>query len=169
MFQVGHQVLYGMHGVCTIIDVEERVIDHKIKQYFVLEPTELQGTRFYVPTRNQVALSKMRSIITWEELNSLLSSDEVQRDAWIPDENQRKQYYRDMMTSGDRAALVRMVHTLHRRKHSQSAAGRKLHLCDETFLRDAEKLLGSEFALVLDLPREQVDAYVRTILKDESE
>ena len=45
MFQVGNQVLYGMHGVCTIIDVEERVIDHKKIQYFVLEPTEQQGTR----------------------------------------------------------------------------------------------------------------------------
>lgn len=168
MFQVGNQVLYGMHGVCTIIDVEERVIDHKKIQYFVLEPTEQQGTRYYVPTRNQAALSKLQSIITWEELNSLLSSDEVQRDAWIPDENQRKQYYRDMITSCDRVALVRMVHTLHRRKQIQSAAGRKLHLCDETFLRDAEKLLGSEFALVLDLPREQVGSYVRTILKDES-
>lgn len=169
MFQVGNQVLYGMHGVCTITDVEERVVDHKKIQYFVLEPTDQQETRFYVPIRNQAAVSKLRSVMTKEDVNRLLSSDEVQQDAWIPDENQRKQCYHDLITSCDRAALVRMVHTLHRRKHIQSAAGRKLHLCDETFLRDAEKLLGSEFALVLNLPREQVDAYVRTILKDESE
>lgn len=168
MFQVGDQVLYGMHGVCTITDVEERNIDRKKIQYFVLEPAEQPGAKFYVPTGNRIALSKLRPIITREELNCLLASDEVQQDSWIQDENQRKQCYRDLITSGDRAALVRMVRTLHQHKKNQTAAGRKFHLCDENFLRDAEKLLGSEFALVLEMPQEEVGSYVRTMLRDES-
>ena len=167
MFQVGDQVIYGIHGVCRITQVEERTIDRKKIHYFVLEPTEQPGAKFYVPMHNEAALSKLRHIISREALDTLLESDEVQQDAWIQDENQRKQHYRDLINSGDRMALVRMVRTLHQHRKAQSAAGRKFHLCDENFLRDAEKLLGSEFALVLRMPQEEVGSYVRGVLKDE--
>ena len=167
MFQVGDQVMYGVHGVCSITQVEERTIDRKKLQYFVLEPTEQPGAKYYIPMHNEAALSKLRPIISREALVEILESDEVHRDAWIADENQRKQHYRELITSGDRVSLVRMVRTLPQHKRNQAAAGRKFHLCDENFLHDAERLLGSEFALVLDMPQEEVGGYVRTILKEE--
>lgn len=167
MFQIGDQVMYGIHGVCSITQVEERTVDRKKLQYFVLEPAEQPGAKFYIPMHNEAALSKLRPIISREALVEILESDEVQQDAWIEDENQRKQHYRELIVSGDRASLVRMVRTLHQHKRNQAAAGRKFHLCDENFLRDAEKLLGSEFALVLDMPQDAVSGYVRTVLKDE--
>ena len=69
-----------------------------------------------------------------------------------------------MITSGDRTALVGMVHTLHKRKKQQAEQGKKFHLCDENFLRDAEKLLGSEFSVVLSMTRDEVGNYVRSIV-----
>lgn len=167
MYQVGDRVLYGMHGVCEISGVEERAIDRKKIPYFVLTPLDQSGAKFYIPMNNEAALSKLRPIISKDALNELLESDAVIQDGWIQDENQRRQRYKDLITSGDRAALIRMVRSLHQHKKNQTAAGRKFHLCDENFLRDAEKLLGSEFALVLQMPRESVGDYVRSILKDE--
>ena len=40
-------------------------------------------------------------------------------------------------------------------------AGKKFHLCDDNFLRDAEKLISSEIALVLDMTMEQARDYLR--------
>lgn len=166
MFQRGDQVLYGIHGVCRVLDLETRRVDRKSIEYYVLEPIDQSGARFYIPTQNQVAVSKLRPMITHNELDALLRSNEAHAGTWIADENQRKQYYRELITAGDRAALIRMVHTLHRHKREQENAGRKFHLCDENFLRDAEKLLNSEFSLVLNIPQDEVAQYVQSAISD---
>jgi len=167
MFQRGDQVIYGIHGVCKIIDLEVRSINRKKIEYYVLEPVEQPGSRFYIPTQNEAAVAKLRHLITPEELDELLNDDVVRADAWIPDENQRKQRYRDLINSGDRAALICMVHTLHKHKQTQLASGRKFHLCDESFLKDAIKLLNAEFALVLNMEQEKVGVYIQNALKIE--
>lgn len=164
MYKTGDQVVYSIHGVCSIVQIEERLIDRKKIEYYVLEPKDQSGAKFYVPINNQVALAKMQPVISANDLQQLLSSDAVQEDHWIPDENQRKNYYRELITSGDRTALVGMVHTLHKRKKQQAEQGKKFHLCDENFLRDAEKLLGSEFSVVLSMTRDEVGNYVRSIV-----
>ncbi len=143
MFQVGDQVVYGIHGVCRILDLEERRIDRKKVSYFVLEPADQSGARFYVPSENPAALAKLRPVLSKSELEQLLSSDEVREDHWISDENARKQRYRELIGSQDRKELLCMINSLHRHKKEQQEAGRKFHLCDENFLRDAEKLLNA--------------------------
>ncbi len=165
MFALGDLVVYGIHGVCTIVDTQIRSIDRKKVEYFVLEPKEQPGARFYVPTQNQAALSKLRHLLNKQQLEALLDSEEAHKDTWIPDENQRKQRYRELINSGDRAALICMVRTLHRHRAEQIAAGRKFHLCDDNFLRDAEKLLSSEFALVLQMDQSQVGNYIKDMME----
>ena len=166
MLQIGSQVVYGIHGVCNIIEVQTRRVDRKNVEYFVLEPKEQPGARFYVPTQNQAALSKLRPLITKEELEALLKSDVTHQDCWISEENQRKQKYRELINSGDRAALISMIRALHKHRADQLAAGRKFHLSDENFLRDAKKLLISEFSLVLQLPQAEIGAYLELKLKE---
>lgn len=160
MYQIGDQVLYGMHGVCRITAQEERTVDKKKVSYLILEPLEQTGAKFYIPTHNAAAMEKLRAIMTREELDALLGSESAREDAWIEDENRRKQYYRELINSGDRLRLIRMVVSLHRHKKIQTAAGRKFHLCDENFLRDAQKLLNSEFSVVLNVEPGQVYSYV---------
>lgn len=166
MLEVGNRVVYGIHGVCTIVDVEQRTVDRKKVSYFVLEPAEQTGAKFYVPTHNQLALSKLRPLLSRQELEDLLHSEQTQRDTWIADENQRKLKYRELINGGDRAALICMIRCLLRHKTAQVAAGRKFHLCDENFLRDAQKLLSSEFALILEIPQSEVGAYIEKRLSE---
>ena len=164
MLQVGSQVVYGIHGVCSIIDVEIRIVDRKKVEYFVLAPIEQPNARFYVPMRNGVALSKLRPLLTKPQLEALLVSEDTHQDCWIPDENRRKQKYRELISAADRAALISMIRALHRHREEQLAAGRKFHLCDENFLRDAHKLLCSEFSLVLGISQAEVDNYIENHL-----
>ena len=165
MYTIGDRVVYGIHGVCAVVAIEKRAVDRKQVEYFALEPLEQPGTRFYVPTQNQAALAKLRPLISRQELEELIRSEAARTDNWIADESHRKQYYRELINSGDRAALLSMVGCLYRHKEEQAALGRKFHLCDENFLRDAQKLLNSEFALVLELEPGQVGEYLRKNLQ----
>lgn len=167
MYQIGDQVLYGIHGVCRVVELEKRTVDRKSLTYLVLEPDGQQSARYFVPTHNEAAMSKLRRVLTAGELEELLNSPEIREDRWIRDENQRKNAYRELISSGDRAALMGMVCTLYRHKAAQTAAGRRCHLCDENFLRDAEKLLSSEAALVMGMEYEQARNYLRQQLKSE--
>jgi len=96
----------------------------------------------------------------------LITSEKVRRDCWIRDEGQRKQTYRELISSGDREKLMAMVHTLYQHRAEQIASGRKIHLCDENFLRDAEKLLTGEIAVVMGFEVDEARQYVRTRLKE---
>lgn len=165
MFWAGQRVVYGSHGVCDIADIETKVIDRKKVEYFVLAPIDQPGARFYVPTANPAALEKMRPLLTRDELDALLNSEETTRDTWIPDENRRKMLYRELINRGSRADLICMIRMLHRHKAEQLAAGRKFHLCDENFLRDAEQLLSAEFSLVLGISKDEVGNYIESSLE----
>ena len=166
MFEIGQWVVYGVHGVCRVAGREKQLVNRKRTEYLVLEPLSQTESRYYVPTANETALAKLRSVLPAEDLKALLASDEIREDCWIADENLRKQHYRDLTSNGDRVSILKMTHCLYRYKESQQAAGRKFHLCDDNFLRDAEKLLSSEIALVLDLPQDQAREYLREALKD---
>lgn len=160
MYQLGDLVTYGIHGVCRIVDRVERTVDRKKVEYLVLEPHGQKGSQYLVPSGNPNAMAKLRPVLQRDELENLLASDTVREDAWIEEENERKQYYRTLVSGGDRAALLQMVRTLLLHKQQQEAAGRKFHQCDEVFLRDAQRLIDSEFALVLGIEQAEVGNYV---------
>ncbi len=168
MYQMGEKVVYGIHGVCAVVDQEERIIDRKRVTYLVLEPIGQDGARYLVPTHNMAAMAKLQPMLSKENLEKLIHSEEVHTDGWIRDENLRKQTYRELISSGDRAKLMQMVYTLYRHKASQSAAGRKCHLCDENFLRDAEKLLITEAAVIMGVEADMAKQYIRSNLKEDA-
>ncbi|MGM9589532.1 MAG: CarD family transcriptional regulator [Faecousia sp.] len=161
MYQIGDKVVYGIHGVCSIADTEVKTVDRKEVTYLVLEPQGQPGSRYLVPTHNVAAMGKLKKMLSGEEMDALIRSESVRQDAWIRDESQRKQVYRELISSGDRERLMAMVHTLYRHKSEQHAAGKKVHLCDDNFLRDAEKLLISEISIVMNMEPEEAKKYVR--------
>lgn len=165
MFEIGQQVVYGIHGVCSVTGTEREKSAGGQTEYLVLEPLNQIGSRFLVPTHNAAAMARLKTVLTRTELEQLLQSEEVRTSAWIADEGQRRQHYRELINSGDRVRLMTMVHTLYRHKANQTAAGRKVHLCDENFLRDAEKLLASEVSVAMDMESDEAKRYIRSCLQ----
>jgi len=163
VYECGDQVVYGVHGVCKLLPMEDRMVDRKKVTYYVLESVDQPGSMFYVPAHNEAAVAKMRRLMSKEELEALLRSD-ISQDMWIEDEPKRKQFYRELINSGDRAGLIGMVRSLHVQKQKQLEQGKKFHLCDESFLKDAMKLLDSEFAQILQIPRNEVPGYVMRMM-----
>lgn len=158
----GDMVVYGIHGVCRVAYIENRMVDRKEVEYYVLIPNDQPDAKFYVPMHNPLAVAKMRKVLTREELAALLESGKVKEDSWIPNENLRKEKYRELISKADCADLIRMLRALHAHKQEQQAAGKKFHQCDENFMRDAERVIRSEVSAVMDIPPETVGTFIRS-------
>ena len=161
MFQAGEWVVYGIHGACRVVGTEKQLVNRKRTQFLVLEPLNHGESRFYLPTENAIAMAKLKPVLNKSELVDLLGSDAVRHDVWIQDEHQRKQQYRTLIAAADRVALLQMLSTLYRYRAAQINAGKKFHQSDDNFLRDTEKLLSSEIALVMELTPEGAREYLR--------
>ena len=160
MYQIGEQVLYGIHGVCRITAVERMRFGKEKAEYYVLQPMNQPESKFYVPVKNEAAVAKLRPLMTREELLALLHDEDVRSTPFIADESQRRQSYRELINSGDRAQLMGMIAALHRQKQSLESSGRKFHQSDENFLQDAEKLLNAEFSQVFSLAPTEVRGFI---------
>jgi len=159
VYKLGDQVVYGIHGVYRIVDIEQRRIDRKTIEYYVLSPVHSETSCFYIPTQNEKALSKLVPLLTEEELSRLLlwAKDE---DLWIEEDNSRKQKVKEVLASADRKEMIGWVRTMHIHRQRLLNEGRKFHQADELFLKDAEKLLTTEFAIVLGIAKSAVRQYV---------
>ena len=162
MFEVGQWVVYGIHGVCRVAGTEKQLVNRKRSEFLVLEPLSKAESKFYLPLGNPTALAKLKPVLSAEELRALLNSPQVRQEHWIEEESRRKMYYKELIARGDRVEILQTIHSLYRYKAAQMEAGKKFHLCDDNFLRDAEKLMSSEIALVLEMTMEQARDYLRT-------
>ena len=160
MFKINDVVVYGSQGVCEIVDIEEKKIDGTSKCYFVLKPTADRGATFYVPTWNEKAWGKMRKVMTKKDVDALIDSMPTKVPTWIANENERKETYRRILASGDQAAIISMVQALFAHKKEREAEGKRLHMSDEHFMKDAEQLLYNEWQYVLNVDKAGLMDYI---------
>ena len=83
MYQVGELVVYGMHGVCRVVSEEKRLVNKKRLNYLALEPLSNGNSRFLVPTQNAAAMAKLQPILSKEELEAMITSENVKTGEWI--------------------------------------------------------------------------------------
>ena len=151
MYHIGEILIYGAHGACRVVEHTHSQTDGKPVTYLVLEPLGQTGARYMVPAHNQLAMAKLRPLMTPEELERLPGIAAEQQPQWTQDENRRKLLYRELIGSTDRGRLLAMLMEVCRHKKEQMEKGRKCHICDENFIRDAEKILCGEIGAVLEL------------------
>ena len=160
MFQVNDVVVYGSQGVCEIVGVDEKKIEGTIKSYFVLKPKNDKGAIFYVPTWNEKAWSKMRKVMTEKDVNALIDAMPSKTPIWIANENERKEAYKKILASGDQVAIISMVQALFIHKKEREAEGKRLHMSDERFMKEAEQILHNEWQYVLNMDKASLMDYI---------
>ena len=163
MYQVGDRVVYGVHGVCCVVELQVQTVNRMKVEYYVLEPIKHSGSRYFVPSQNQIAVSKLRPLLTKEELDALLTSDRINEDIWIANENDRRLQYREIIAEGDRCNLLRIIRTLRKHREEMLQSGKKFHVTDANFLKDAEKTLYSELSVVLNIEYDKVSDYINNL------
>ena len=165
VFRKGDTVIYGANGVCEIDEITTQSFCGEDREYYVLRSVYCAGETVFVPTDNAALTGKMYPALTRDEIDGLLNGLPADAPAWIESDEERKVRFAEILTSGDRKALIGMVRALHDHKIQQEKRGKKLHLADERCYREGEKLLHEEFAHVLQIPPDQVADYIRERLE----
>jgi len=164
-FRAGDTVIYGAYGVCEVSEVLEQSFHGETREYYVLRSVYCTGDTVFVPTDSTVLTDRMFPALTREEIDVLLAERPAKIPAWIESDEDRKRQFGEILTSGDRKALLGMVRSLYAHREKQEKRGRKLHIADEKCFRDGEKLLCEEFAHVLHITPDQAADYIRDKLQ----
>ncbi len=159
-FFIGDMVRYATTGVCEITDITEMTIAKKKSRYYVLQPVYKNALQVYVPCDNDTLLSKMRRLLSREEIMALIASMPKESSNWIEDELTRKATFQQILTQGDRQKLIGMIRSIYLHKEKQQALGKRLHQTDERSFMEAQKLLSDEFAYVLGIQPEEVTPFI---------
>lgn len=151
MFQINDVIIYAAQGVCEITGTEEKTVNGKKKTYFVLKPVGDKGSTIFAPTDNELVLRKMRRLLTKDEIHKLIDSMQSEKAVWVENESERKELYKSILAKGDHVELIKMIKAIYAHKNEREAEGKRLHMSDERFFKDAEQILYNEFQYVLDL------------------
>jgi len=162
-YKVNDTVLYGADGVCRITEISEKEMAGVVREYYILQPISRPSSVIYVPTNNERLCAKLKSVLTKNEIQKLINDMPTIGTMWIENENERKLKYKEILQSGDRSAIVSMIKTLSDHQKKVKENGRKMHVCDEKFMKNAEKILYDEFAHVLGIESSQVIEYIMSL------
>lgn len=161
VLKLNEKVMYGTTGVCVVQSVEDKRIGKEIKKYYVLKPVSQTSSTVYIPADNEKLLSKVRRVLSVEEIKTMLSSLSDEPDIWTDNDNERREKFSEIITSGDRKACLVLVRTLHNRQSALSGTGKRLHIADERALKEAQRLIQDEFSVVLNIQPCEVGAYIK--------
>ncbi len=148
-------VFYPTYGVCEISDISRKLIGSDTIECYHIHPLYEKNCSVLVPTTNKKATSRMRRVLSRQEMSTLLRNMPTQPTIWIENATARKKRYEEILESGDRQALSSLAKTLYLRRRSLKKQGKKLLSADEQSLQMAERMLHDEACHVLGIEREQ--------------
>ncbi|MDR1565092.1 MAG: CarD family transcriptional regulator [Oscillospiraceae bacterium] len=161
MYKIGDLILYGNTGICRITDISTRNIPGRDKNqlYYVLEPFYQDRTTIYTPTDTKVF---MRPVVSREEAEKLI--------ALIPTikakpyhnraTSELEQHYRAFFKSHNCEDLIEITMSIYNKRQELAEQKRKFGSVDERFMKQAEDLLFGELSVALDVPKDEMPAYI---------
>ena len=164
MYSVNEKIHYGGSGVCVIQEITTMRFGRTREQYYVLKPVYQNSSVIYVPVQNEQLTAKMRPVMSKDEVDSLIDSIDEIPTAWEDDPQLRKTNFDALLRSNECRSLIVLIKTLNAHRERRQACGKALHVSDESFLREAQRLLYDEFAGALGIQPDQVRAYIQTKL-----
>ena len=161
MFSVGEKVMYSVNGVCEITEITEKIFGKTKMKYYVLKPLYNSNSTLFVPIDNKNLTSKMKKLWTKEELDKILSEISVKEIKWNSNDVERRDEFRNTISYGDMTEILSMLKAIWLQRRAQVSKGRKLHITDEIYLKDAEKMVKEEIATVIGVEQEEVVPYIK--------
>ena len=161
MFRTGEYIVYGSNGVCEIEAIGTPDIPGTSAErlYYTLRPLYEKKSTIFTPVDNKKIV--MRAVLTREEALDLI--DEMQDIGFleVPDEKQREAEYRACILKCDCTELIKLIHTIGRRREERLAQGKKVTAKDEKYLHMAEDNLYGELAVSLAIEKDQVESFIQ--------
>ncbi|MBE5937802.1 MAG: CarD family transcriptional regulator [Lachnospiraceae bacterium] len=160
MFEINDAVIYGNQGLCKIEEIGERDFTGVKRVYYVMRPVYQSSSTIYVPIDNEMSVSRMKKILSVEEIKELICNMPQENTKWIENDSVRKEKFRQILKEGSRSDLIGLIRAVYFHKRDIEEKGKKLHIADENAMKEAEKLLYDEFAYVLQIERTEVLNYI---------
>ncbi len=160
-YKINDMVHYGTDGVCCITGIVEKPFRDNMVKYYVLSPVFNSTSTIFVPMDNEVLVSeRMRYALSRDEVNGIIADISTEETIWIDNESERKLRYKEIIQSGNMREMIKLIKTLVTHQKKQREIGKKMHIADERFLKDAERLINNEFAAALGISPTDVFDYI---------
>ena len=165
-FDIGEYVSYGINGMCNIEDIRPMQLSQSVEKmmYYILRPESNPKSTIFVPVNNQKLVSKMRELMTKDEINAMLVRMKDRTLEWEKHVRFRTESFHEILSNGVNQDLILMIRCLHRKRQELVQLGKKLPARDSNTLKTAERLVEEEFAHVLHIKCEEVSDYIRDVL-----
>ena len=156
MFEIGDFVIKANNGICRVDDIGHLDISsaNKERLYFFLTPLNETSTKVYVPTDK--VNNGLRRVITEDEAWKFIESIPEIDEAWITDDKQREQKYKEAIQSCDPQKLMSIIKSMYARIQKRTAQGKKSTSVDEHFFKIAENNLYTELAFAIGKNKEDM-------------
>lgn len=166
MFNKDELIIYGSTGVCRVQSVEEGDYSGSGKKqlYYVLKPLYQDGL-IYTPVSNDKVF--MRPVISRDEVHRLISSiPSIKAEAYNnPSTQQLNEHYAQCMRSHSCQDLLELIMSIYCKKQLAEKQKRRFGQVDAKYMKRAEDMLYSEFAVALDIPKDHVQEYIASKLE----
>ncbi len=153
MFEIGSYVIYRSEGVCVISDIRNESFGSvgKSEKYYILTPISDSKSTVFVPVNNEVLTGFMKSLMSADEINSLVHrlKDEVL--PWQTDARARTTEFKEIIASGNRERLVLLLNTFRHRFEALTNAGKKISSAEMGIYSRAERLFYEELSATTDI------------------
>ena len=154
MFKVGDLIIYSSHGLCRIDEICERLDLQEGKRYYILHPVEDSKLKISIPVDNDKV--NMLELLDREEAEEIIGLFEYPGVSWIEINSKRNEIYSEVLKTGNRRDISKIVNTLLRKKYKTENVGKKFHERDQRLLSCAKNILFAELAIALDTINEYI-------------
>jgi CarD family transcriptional regulator len=161
-YKINDYVSYRKNGIYRIIDIRsENKSGTGDKIYYVMKSVynDNDNIRIFVPV-DSVLVSEMNSILTVDEINSIIASSEELPNKWIEDNKLRALSFEQIFSKGDRAEILWLVKVLSIYKLKLEQNKKVLNTGDTKILSTAVKMIEEEFAFALGISKNEVIPYI---------
>jgi CarD family transcriptional regulator len=154
MFNVGDLIIYSSLGICRIDNICEKTYNGKTRNYYVIQPIEDNNLTIHNPVDNDQVV--MLGIINRSDAEEILESFKSSGIRWIEKGHDRAKVYSDIVKTGNRKEISKIVNTLMRKKYEDQRMGKKLSDLDRRLLSSIQHILFKELAIALDTTFEEI-------------
>ena len=165
MFTVGDKVVYGSLGVMEITEITEQTVGDVTRKYYVMkEYASLSTSLTYVPLDNEMLVAQMKPLLTKDEIYETVRTAKTSPPIeWVEDNRARAEMYKKILASSDRGRMLMMINSVYRTGIRREEEGKKNYIADENSMKRAEKIIATEFSLVLGIPEADVPAFIEKV------
>ena len=154
MFNIGDNVMYGRLGVYRIEDIKDENFSGETRSYYVLVPENQKDGTAYIPV--DMGEKKLKRVPDEKEAKKVISDALTEDMEWITDNKARHERASEIIKSGDRVALLRLVRLYRTKKAEAESNRRKFFAADEKSLAEAEALIFRELSVALGVSPDDV-------------